>query len=143
MKIIYLLAFITCCCNLLTAQQRKDTIYRFVNDSMICSVSEDSRKSPGQIFTKVEQPAIYPGGSKVWNEYVNKEFKKPLGYNGLVWIQFRVELDGSLNGFQVLIPTKVGEEYEKYVGQFFLKGGKWFPARQNGYCVRSWHRIEF
>lgn len=142
MKNFCLISFAIFSFTSIIAQERKDTIYRFGRDSMLCSISEDSRKSPDQVFTKVEQPPIFPGGESAWGKYVAKNFNRIQNYKGVVEVWFIVDLDGSTSRFQIIQPAGLSSADKESIVLFFKSTGKWYPARQNGYCVRAWNRIE-
>lgn len=127
---------------LLTAQERRDTIYRFADDSLVCAVSQSSKDSPEMVFTKVEQLPVFPGGQSAWEKYVANNFKRIPYYKGIVEVWFIVDLDGTTRQFQIIRPTGLSSADREAILLFFKSTGKWYPARQNGYCVRAWNRVE-
>ncbi len=135
--VVALISFIS-----IVAQERKDTIYRFGNDSMLCSVSEDSRKNPDRVFTMVEQPPVFPGGQSVWEKYIAENFKRIPYYKGIVEVWFIVDLDGTTSRFQIIRPSGLSSADRASIINFFKSAGNWYPARQNGFCVRAWNRVE-
>ncbi len=122
------------------AQKAVDTVYRFGMDSMICKVSE--MHDPTIVFTKAEVPPQFPGGETAWKNYFTEKFKG-LKSGDMIEVQFIVELDGTINSVQILSPADLTTKEEKKVIDFIKESGKWFPAKQNGYCVRSWKRVRF
>ncbi len=142
MRTLCLIAFTLFSFTSIVAQERKDTMYRFGSDSMLCSVSEDSRKSPDQVFTKVQQPPIFPGGQSAWEKYVASNFNRIRNYKGIVEVWFIVDLDGTTSKFQIIRPSGLSSADQESILLFFKTTGKWYPARQNGYCVRAWNRVE-
>lgn len=122
------------------AQKSADTVYRFRMDSMICKISENH--DPTTVFTKTEIPPQFPGGETAWKEYFTEKFKG-LKSGDMVEVQFIVELDGTTNSVQVLTPSYLTKKEEKVIVDFIKESGRWFPAKQNGYCVRSWKRVRF
>ena len=124
----------------LFAQNKVDTVYHFGIDSMICKVSESN--SPNMVFTKVQVPPQYPGGKEAWENYISKKLKKPKGYDGVIEIWFIVELNGATTKTQIITPGGLTSKYQDYLINLITESGNWFPARQNGYCVRAWNRIK-
>ncbi len=87
-----------------------------------------------KVFTKVEQPARFPGGDEAWRRYLarnlNTKVNAPKGVY-TVHVQFIVSEDGSISNVIAEVPTKCsacGQE----AGKLIKKGPKWEPAVQNG-----------
>lgn len=140
MKVYFVTVIAFFSATILAAQERKDTTYRFANDSMICSVSKEGRTDI--VFTKVQEPPVFPGGQTVWKKYVENNFKPVSNYRGIIEVWFIVELDGTCSSIQIIAPSGLPQTEQKSILQFFSNSGKWYPARQNGYCVRAWNRIQ-
>jgi len=121
-------------------QGKKDTVYHFGNDSMVYKVSDDIFYKES-VFVKADTLPSYPGGAKAWQEYEKNNFQKSVGFSGSLTIQFIVELDGTLSNISILWPKGFTNVYNKFIENFMLKGGNWFPAKQNGYVVRCYKRI--
>lgn len=91
-----------------------------------------------QLFPDVE--ASFPGGDSLMLEFIYTNLKYPeyaKDYNiqGKVFIQFVVEIDGSLSHFDVLrTPHQVLSDESKRI---LLLMPKWNPAEQLGKKVRS------
>lgn len=107
---------------------------------MTCKISESY--SPESVFTIVQEPPQYPGGKEIWAKYISKNFKKPKNYDGVIEIWFIVELNGETSKTQIITPRGLTSKYEEYLIELIEKSGKWFPAKQNGHCVRAWKRIK-
>lgn len=122
------------------AQNSVDTVYRFGNDSMMYKFSL-SAEDKGTVFIKTEVAPKFPGGTKAWDKYVSDNLLNPNDYKGKVIVRFIVERDGSTNSYQVVLPRDLSNEDESKIISFLKNSGKWFPAKQNGYCVRSWYQI--
>lgn len=136
-----LVTLLLCICVLFSyAQGTADTVYKFGMDSMICKISADA--FPNSVFTKVEIPPQFPGGEVAWKRYASEYFKKPKHYEGLVEVWFIVGLDGSTSRFQIIAPRGLTYKEEDKLISFFKNSGKWYPAKQNGYCVVAWNRIK-
>lgn len=96
-------------------------------------VEEDYDK----VFTKVEQPAEFPGGLKEWTRFLERNLNSsiptdegaPPG-NYTVRVQFIVDKDGNVSQVQALNDPKYGTAEEAV--RVIKKGPKWKPAIQNG-----------
>jgi len=93
-------------------------------------------------FTKVEIEASYPGGSSVWMNYLNKNFKYPQqaqdqGIQGSTVVQFIVEKDGSLSDIHSISGQDI---LAKEAVRIITQSGKWIPAQQEGRLVRSYKK---
>ncbi len=128
--------------NINVRSQPKDTIYRWGNDSLICDITEDMKSEPSAVFAKVEEPPVYPGGNKAWDAFVKKNFQAGEGEIFKINVMFIVELDGSLSNFSFPASRMPSPEFQQKFMEQIRKGGKWFPARQNGYCVRAYHILQ-
>lgn len=92
-----------------------------------------------QVFTIVEQSAVYPGGMDAFYKYVQKELEYPkqakrMGIQGRVFVQFVVDKTGQLTDVKTVkgIGGGCDEEAERV-----LKGSvKWTPAKQRGKTVK-------
>lgn len=87
------------------------------------------------IFTKVDKPAEFPGGTKGWSEYLqknlvypNKAIKKNI--QGVVRVQFLVDKAGNISEVQALNNPGGGLAEESV--RIIANGPKWRPAEQNG-----------
>ncbi len=92
------------------------------------------------IFTVVESSSEFPGGAGKLNEFLAANLKYPAqaretGTQGLVYVTFVVEKDGSLTDIKVLrdIGSGCGEEAIRVVKMM----PKWKPAKQRGKPVRQ------
>ncbi len=91
-------------------------------------------------FDLNEKPAYYPGGGDAWEKFVKKNIDKKLKGKHEVEVHFEVAADGELSGFR-LLNRAPNQKYEEVVRLLRLSG-KWFPAIQNGYCVKSIKRLK-
>ena len=88
-----------------------------------------------KVFTRVEQPAQFPGGEAAWKTYLEKNLRYPEaaqkeGKEGIARVRFIIDPEGNVHTVKILsAPTKeIGEEAMRLIQQ----GPKWQPAIQNG-----------
>ncbi len=94
-------------------------------------VEEDYDK----VFTKVENPAEFPGGQGEWTRYLQKNLRYPdgaidNGTQGVVRVQFIVDREGNISEVQPL--NDPGDGLAEEAVRIIKKGPKWKPAEQNG-----------
>jgi protein TonB len=94
-------------------------------------VEEDYDK----VFTKVENPAEFPGGQGEWTRYLQKNLRYPdgaidNGTQGVVRVQFIVDREGNISEVQSL--NDPGDGLAEEAVRIIKKGPKWKPAEQNG-----------
>jgi protein TonB len=94
-------------------------------------VEEDYEK----VFTKVENPAEFPGGQSEWTRYLQKNLRYPdaaidNGTQGVVRVQFIVDKEGNISEVQSL--NDPGDGLAEEAVRIIKKGPKWKPAEQNG-----------
>jgi protein TonB len=94
-------------------------------------VEEDYDK----VFTKVENPAEFPGGQSEWTRYLQKNLRYPdgaidNGTQGVVRVQFIVDREGNISEVQSL--NDPGDGLAEEAVRIIKKGPKWKPAEQNG-----------
>lgn len=92
------------------------------------------------IFRVVEQDASFPAGVQKLYEYLGDNIKYPqqakeTGTQGKVYLEFVVEVDGSITDIKILrdIGSGCGEEAKRVVKEM----PKWQPAKQRGKAVRQ------
>jgi TonB family protein len=96
------------------------------------------------IYSRVEQPAEFPGGIENLYKYLAKNLQYPKAarenkVQGKVFITFIIEKDGSLTDFKVLRGIGSGCDEEAIRA---MKGSpKWKPAAQDGKQVRQQYTI--
>lgn len=95
-------------------------------------VEEDYDK----VFTKVENPAEFPGGQSEWTRYLQKNLRYPddaidNGVGGVVRVQFIVDKEGNISEVQT-VGAKLGYGLEEEAMRIIKRGPKWKPAEQNG-----------
>ncbi len=95
------------------------------------AVEEDYDK----VFTKVENPAEFPGGPDAWRRYLERNLQYPeaaqeSGTQGVVRVQFIVDKEGNISEVQAL--NDPGDGLAEEAVRIIKKGPKWTPAEQNG-----------
>lgn len=95
-----------------------------------------------QIFTIVEQQAEPKGGIQAFYDYVATELsdKYPrtaqrMGIEGVVYVQFVIEKDGSLTDVQSV--KGIGGGCDEVAVEVVKNAPKWTPGKQRGRAVRS------
>lgn len=103
----------------------------------VVEVEEEEEET--EIFIVVEESAMFPGGQAELMKYLAQSIKYPqqareTGTQGMVYVTFVVEKDGSLTDIKVLrdIGSGCGEEAIRVVKSM----PKWSPAKQRGKTVR-------
>ena len=103
------------------------------------TVSENIEKNTETVFTVVEESAMFPGGQNELIKYLALNIQYPKqarvrGVEGLVYVSFVVEKDGSLTDIKLLrdIGSGCGEEAVRVVKEM----PKWTPAKLKGETVR-------
>jgi periplasmic protein TonB len=79
----------------------------------------------------------FPGGMQAWVNFLNRNLRVPddleAGEKKTVLIRFLVDIDGSVNGFEVV--QSGGRAYDQEVIRVLKKMPKWKPAIQNNLPV--------
>lgn len=93
-------------------------------------------------FTKVENPAEFPGGQLEWKRYLQKNLQYPpsaieKGNESIVRVQFVVDTDGNISEVEAL--NDPGDGLAEEAVRIIKKGPKWKPAEQNGRKVKYRH----
>lgn len=93
---------------------------------------------PNEIFTIVEQSPEFPGGMVVLGQYLSTNLRYPTEAQrqrteGKVFIQFIVEVDGSIQSPRVL--KGIGNGCDEEAVRVVSTMPKWIPGKQNGHPV--------
>ena len=88
-----------------------------------------------KVFTKVENPAEFPGGQDAWRRYLERSLNYPetaqeSGTQGVVRVQFIVDKEGNISEVSAL--NDPGDGLADEAVRIIKKGPKWKPAEQNG-----------
>ena len=91
-----------------------------------------------KVFTKVDNPASFPGGLDGWRRYLERNLKYPVaaqekGTQGTVKVQMVVAEDGNVTDLKAL--NDPGNGLAEEAVRVIAKGPKWIPATQNGHPV--------
>lgn len=122
------------------SQEFKDTTFSVREFTCTCKYKTDSLESKG-IFDKSEYPAYYPGGENKWKNFVKKNLDNSIKGKHKVEVRFEVDRNGNLSAFEIM--NRAPAQKFKEAVRILKLSGKWFPAIQNGYCVKAWVSMEF
>ncbi len=89
-----------------------------------------------EIFTEVEQPPTFAGGTTAMNKYLSESIKYPEnavknGVSGTIFVTFIIRADGSIDEVKT-IGDKVGSGLEEESIRVVREMPKWKPGVQNG-----------
>jgi TonB family protein len=92
-----------------------------------------------EVFTVVEEQPVFPGGDEARIKFLQSKFKYPeeakeLGIQGIVYITFVVETDGSITDIKVL--RGIGGGCDEEAIRIIKNMPKWIPGKQRGVPVR-------
>ncbi len=137
----------------LGVEQNYDTAFDYYNnaqqmgDSTIAAARKKQLLEEGLvkeedhiIYEVVEKNASFPGGANALNAYLSKNMKYPkkaqeMGIQGIVYVQFVVDTDGSIIAPQVI--RSPDPSLSKEALRIIKMMPKWEPASQGGKKVRS------
>jgi hypothetical protein len=107
-----------------------------VTDVQLEELKQDKEKHD-KVFTKVEQPAKFPGGEEAWKRYLARNLNTKVAASKGVYtvnVKFIVNEDGSINNVSAEVPKDCQECGQEAI-KLIKKGPKWEPAVQNGRTV--------
>lgn len=103
---------------------------------------EESEEEVDKVFQIVEQQAEPAGGIQAFYDYVANQLsdKYPrqaqrMGIEGVVYVQFVIEKDGSLT--DVTAVKGIGGGCDEVAVEVVKNSPKWSPGKQRGRAVRS------
>lgn len=119
----------------------EDEVIEFVD------IPEEVIEEP-QIFTIVEENPEFPGGEAKLMEYLGKNTKFPAiakdaGIQGIVYVQFVVMEDGSINDDMITILRGVHPALDAEAIRVVKGMPNWKPGRQRGKPVRVYFKLPF
>jgi len=122
-------------------EDNEDDVIEFVD------IPEEVVEAP-QIFTIVEENPEFPGGEKALFEFLGKNTKFPAiakdaGIQGIVYMQFVVMEDGSINPDMVEILRGVHPALDQEAIRVVKSMPKWSPGKQRGKAVRVYYKLPF
>lgn len=105
--------------------------------------NHEQSAAPETVFIKTEIEAGFPGGTKAWKRYLERNLDASLAVkNGApegtytVVVRFIVSTDGSIS--DVIAQTEHGYGMEQEAVKVVKRGPKWTPALQNGSYVKAY-----
>jgi protein TonB len=110
--------------------------------------SAGSMRINGQVISRVEVEASFPGGDEGWKNFLVKNLKidnaedavprHSKKFSQTAIVRFIVRPDGSLDS--IGIENKVHPSIEKEALRVIRKSPKWIPAMVNGKAVSAYRR---
>jgi protein TonB len=99
--------------------------------------TEPQAPTPPAKEETIQREPEFPGGMQAWVTFLNRNLRVPeeleAGEKKTVLIRFLVDIDGSVNGFEVV--QSGGRAYDQEVIRVLKKMPKWKPAIQNNLPV--------
>ncbi|NQV53422.1 MAG: energy transducer TonB [Flavobacteriales bacterium] len=119
----------------------EDEIIEFVD------IPDEVAEEP-QIFNIVEENPEFPGGERALFEFLGKNTKFPAiakdaGIQGIVYVQFVVMEDGSINDDMITILRGVHPALDTEAIRVVKSMPDWKPGRQRGKAVRVYYKLPF
>lgn len=90
-------------------------------------------------YSIVDEPAEFPGGKLKFLEYIekNKRQNAEMQTQGKCWLQFVVDIDGSISTVRILRGIQDCPACEKEAKRLIENMPNWIPAKINGKEVKS------
>jgi len=112
------------------------------NESAAPTVTEkalDVERKTDEVFTFVEQQPQFPGGTKAFAEFMQKNLRYPAeasraNVSGKVFVSFIVDADGSITNIEVL--KGIGFGCDEEAVRVMNKMPRWQPGKQSGRPVK-------
>ncbi len=110
----------------------------------VAPVVEEVDVEEDKIFIIVEQSAVFPGGEANLFKFLSENITYPKlaresGIQGMVYVTFVVEKDGSITDVKIL--RGIGGGCDEEAIRVVKKMPKWSPGKQRGKPVRSQFRL--
>jgi len=125
--------------------KRGDTIWRqtFKDDVVIDSKIFPENEADRTIFFSMKKPAVYPGGSAAWKQYIATNMKYPKDavikkLQGMVTVEFTVSKEGKVNRAKVI--QSAGGSLDGEAVRLINTSASWIPAEENGSKINSTQR---
>lgn len=121
------------------ARQNKLSVAQHFEIPLTWTMKVDTPTSD-DVFTVVEEPAKPRGGMMEFYKHVGNEMKYPPearrnGISGKVFVEFRVEPDGTLSNARVI--KGIGFGCDEEAMRAVLSAPRWDPGKQSGKAVRQ------
>ncbi|QZK90586.1 energy transducer TonB [Flavobacterium sp. CHNK8] len=113
-------------------------IENFLNGSFVDGKCFDENGTEIAFFPYYVKPE-FPGGKEAFFSYLDQNFKSVNNRLGEVILEFYVELDGSLNHFEVIKSVK--KEIDLAAIKTLVKGPKWIPGKVDGKVTAIKHKL--
>ncbi len=102
------------------------------------------RASSGEVFDVVETPPTPPGGYEAWTAYLSQNLSYPEqakkeGKEGTVYVSFVVEVDGSIQGVEIL--RGIGGGLDEEALRVVRNAPDWEPGKQKDQTVNVRMRV--
>jgi antitoxin component YwqK of YwqJK toxin-antitoxin module len=101
----------------------------FKNGKFVDGKCFDENGTEIEFFPYYVQPE-FPGGIKAFYDYVANNFKSPNSGRGEIKIGFYVELDGTLNHFEVV--KSINKEMDLSAIRLLVNSPRWTPGKIDG-----------
>lgn len=105
-------------------------------------IKKNKKDNADPIFSKVEEQAKPREGIQAFYDAISEDLERKypqqaidMGVEGVVYIRFVIEKDGSLSNLQTL--KGIGAGCDKLAVQVLKNYGNWIPAKQKGNIIRS------
>lgn len=110
------------------------------NEATIMEVVDEQNRKSDDAFMIVEEQPTYPGGQTAWMRHLANNLNYPekakqAGIEGVVYLSFVVDKDGSLEDFQVL--RGIGGGCDEEALRVLMESEKWNPGKQRGEVVKA------
>lgn len=122
-------------------------VFTFLFASLQAISQTTDSLSFNKVFTVVEKPAKFPGGSKAWEIYLRKNLKRELANEYIerkpgeqyrkqtAIVQFIVDTLGNLSNLSVENRNDIHSKLVEEAIRVIKEGPKWEPAEQNHHKV--------
>jgi len=121
----------------------KGTIDNTQSKDVIKPSAKTDDSNNRKVFTKIEQPASFPGGQRSWLKYISRvidkngnELTANKNNSGTCNVRFFVDKNGKVSDVQAT--TMKGTELAEVAVNAIKKGPLWIPGKQNGLSVNSY-----
>lgn len=109
----------------------------------VYSQTNNQNKEFNKVFTKAEEPPVFPGGSAEWNTFllsnIDTSILKTITLSGAAndkaakaELEFIIDEQGKLSNAIVINKKSLGKKLVKELIQACYKSPDWKPAIQNG-----------
>ncbi len=114
------------------------------DDIALPSGTQEKEKKEDKIFVSVQKEPSFPGGQNKLNEYIRNNLRYPrqakeAGIEGVVYVNFVVNKDGSITNVEVKsgVTKSLNEEAKRVIRNM----PDWKPGQQRGKKVRAYFQL--